>query len=360
MDLLIPNDQKLWASKFPEATYNTASTTGSDYLVLAAANRSLILPQMEKTDDDGVFKDGHSYRTRRCNLYWTQSGAVLSGEMSFNDIIGRLMLRGLGGAVTSTTLTTPATAHRCNQMPIASGHQLFGTSVVQELGAASYLLPGMVVSRFKLSQSGIEPVQYECELIGTGKPINPHGVTSLPTTYPTWPCADGGNSEVYLTTPTPTTVNYHSNGRLLSWSIEYNNNLKLNDRVIGDPLAGPTGGKARHVTKVLRDKMTVNAQIVVAMDSAAIDEWTQMAKNDALTDVTFRAKSADVITGAIYSSAALICPKMWINGDIAVTNVNNKAAFQVNLAAGYDATIGGIIKAEVVNNDTTVAPNNYR
>ena len=96
-DYLI-NDVALYLSKEKEATFNTASSTGSDYLKVATNNPAYILPNYEITTDAGKPGNGHEFPTYQCITYVTHPAISITDQM--NPFIGgRLALRALGGTI---------------------------------------------------------------------------------------------------------------------------------------------------------------------------------------------------------------------------------------------------------------------
>lgn len=347
-------DVKQYVSTLPETTYNTAVSGGANYVGVFGEQLAYILPQAEQVTNEGQQGRGHDLATALCQYNWLQPGFAISDKIqAFDGFMGRLALRGLGG---TPTITQPVALtvykHTVNPLPYSSGHQLPGSTFIHELGADSFQLSGCVVERFKMMQSGVETPKFEVELVGTGKFTNPHGVTSLPTADPTYDCVDGNLSQFVWTDATPTTVDWSTLSRVLSWSFEYKNNHRLSDRRQGDPLTGPTGGQLRHVRQILRGRMTVQASVSIAMASADIAEWVAMAKNTLFTDVTFRA-SGSVLSGSTRGAIEAVMPKAKIKGDMTVTDQDGLAVVNFNLVPLYASAIGGLVQMAVTNTTAT-------
>jgi hypothetical protein len=158
-----------------------------------------VLPQIEFINDAGVPGNGHEFATTWCETYLSQPAFSFSDDINFG-IAGRLALRALGGSVTTAQQGgTTAYKHSCNMLPVASGRQLPSFAMAAELGGASYLMNGMVVERFRISQNRADRPQYSADIVGSGKFTTPHGLTSLPSSMDLASCLNGNASEVYWT-----------------------------------------------------------------------------------------------------------------------------------------------------------------
>jgi hypothetical protein len=352
------NDAAIWVSKRKESAFNTPYTAGADFLKASAANPIVLIPEMEKRDDAGKAGNGHEFATYQCNTYWSPIAAALGDEVNF-ELFGRLALRAVGGTVTDTTLQASAAyKHAANMLPIASGLQLPSSTIISELGGASFLFPGCVVERFRMSQEGANPVQVAFDMIGSGKHRSPHAVTSLPATPTITQCLKAGANLSY--TDGGGSVDLTTACRVRSWFVEIvNNHAPADDRCVGDPEqdAGDytaSGGlsSAAYNSKLSRGSRQVNAQIVILLDST-MPEWLQMAENEALTNITLGAKGPELYT-AIDAALNVIIPQGRFRA-VQEQDSNGKAALVLTLNAMYDATSGGAAKVEVVN----AVANNY-
>lgn len=347
------NDAAIWVSSRRETTFNTPYTAGAGFLKATTQQPVVLIPQMEKSTDEGRAGNGHEFATAICNEYWSPPALSLQDRAGF-DLAGRLLLRALGGAVTDTTVVaSTAYKHAANMLPIASGLQLPGSTVISELGGASFLFPGCVVDRVRMSQEGVAPVQLQFDLLGTGKHRSPHAVTSLPAA-PTFSCL---KPKSFLEYTDDVGLQQLANlCTVRSWFIEVaNNHAPADDRCIGDSTqnAGDytaSGGAsdAAYNSKLSRGSRVVTAQIVILLDST-MPQWLKMASNTALTNITFGARG-NVLDGAgpTYESAKLIIPTGTFRA-VEEQDSNGKAALALNFLAKYDSSSGGAVKAEVVN-----------
>lgn len=348
----LQQEASVYVSKRRETVFNTPYTAGADFLRATSQNPLVLIPEMEKTDDGNRSGNSSEFPTTQCNQYWLPPAASFQDQAGF-DLAGRLALRGAGGAVTTTTVVAVvAFKHAANMLPKASGLQYPSSTIISELGGASFLFPGCVVDRFRLSQEGVNPVQAQFDLIGSGKHRSPHAVTSLPT-VPAFSCLKPKSFLEY--TDDAGLQDLTVGCRVRSWFVEIGNaHAPADDRCIGDPeqkegdFTLATGaGVASTLSKLTRGTRVVTAQIVILLDST-MPQWAKMAQNIALTNITFGARGA-VLDGAgpTYESLKVIIP----NGRFSAVqeqDSNGKAALVLNFKAMFDATAIGA-KVEVVN-----------
>lgn len=340
------NDTAFYLSEAPETALNTHYTAGANYIKMLTANPFYLLPEMEKRNDANRPGNGHEFATYTCNHYWSHPPVSLEDEINV-DAAGRLLLRAASGAVTDTLLETGVTKHAASMLPVASGRQNKSSDFIAVEGGSSFLLAGMVVERFRLFQNRADPPRFQCDLIGSGKHIRPHGVTSLPSTVTIIQCLDGNQSLVQWTDDGGLR-NFATLGRVRSWFCEINNATKLNDRRPGDPsTSNGTDGTAAYVRFMNHGIRVATAQIVITLDND-VYEWLRMANNQALTDVTFSARSSALIGATQRAALTMILPNGRITS-VTAGEDDGDAIVTVNILGYYDATSGGSAKVEVVN-----------
>lgn len=350
-------DSRLYVSKNRETAFNTPYTTGAAFLSATSTSPVVLIPELEKTDDAGRAGNASEFPTAQCNQYWSPIAASFSDQANFG-LASRLALRAVGGAVTGPTTVVAALAfqYTANMLAKSVGLQLPSSTVISELGGASFLFPGCVVERFRLSQEGVAPVIAQFDLIGSGKHRSPHAVTSLPT-VPTFSCL---KPKSYLNyTDDVGLVDLTTACRIRSWSVEIvNGHAPADDRCIGDSsqdagdyTASGGASDAAFNSKLNHGVRQVNAQIVILLDST-MPEWLKMASNTPLTNITFGARGAVLDAAApTYEYLKVIIP----NGRFAAvqeTDSNGKAALTLSFKTFYDATAIGA-KVDVVNGTAT-------
>lgn len=353
MPQFLINDVEIWLSNLPESALNTHYTLGADYGKVATSQPFYVLPEMEKRNDAGKPGNGHSYPTYTCNTYWSHPAISIQDEVNV-EMAGRMLLRAMGGTVTDTVLFAGVNKHAANQLPIASGRQYPSADLIVREGGvniADFLLAGAVVSSYQLSQNKADAPTFQADLVGTGKHVRNHGITSLPATPVIIQCIDGNNTVVQWT-DSGGLKDWAATGRLISWNVRVDNQLKLNDRAPGDPftVAAGTEGIAAYVRKLLRGAPQITAQLVVTLDNN-VNEWIQMANNELLTDVTFKPQGP-IIASTFRASLAMIIPKARIIRTVPGES-DGDATVTIELQPYYDSASGGAIKGEVVNATTT-------
>lgn len=355
MATYMTNDAGLWLTKLPETSYNTpAGSAGTDYLKVASTAGVLLMPNVEKITDAGKPGNGQEFATYSCVTYTTHPALSVSDDINFESA-GRLLLRSLGGTVTATQqASTTAYKHTCNMLPVSTGRQLPSSSVITELGGNSFLLNGFVVGSYTLSQNRADRPRFACDLVGSGKYTNPHGVTSLPSTVTITSCLDGNSSQVQWTDYTGTKDFTSGTCALRSWSITVQNNPVLNDRCPGDPENSTTDNSVTetpaYVQRINRGARTVTAQIVITLDST-IPQWKQHVVNESVTNVIFRARGPVIASTYRYTLGYTI-PSAIIES-ITPGDDNGDATLTINLLAMYDSSSGGAATGEVTNTTTS-------
>lgn len=468
-DFLLDN-VALWLSKRPETVLNNGYLLNTDYLKALTLNPAFVIPQIEFTSDAGKPGNGHEFPTRQCPTYVGHPAASFTDEMNVS-YAGRLLLRSLGGAVTTAQQGgSAAWKHSCAMMDALVNRQLPSTTMISELGGASYRLDGMVVDRYTLSQNRADPPQYSVDLVGSGDFVSPQiigtaqvetataagtigtpgnatviitsagmpsspltvsvavagadtatiwagkvraalvahpivgyffavsgattaiiltarkiapndttlnisldngtctGITpaltsanttagsfTLPATADILTCLDGNNTSIFWTDTAGLQTLTGTGCSVRSSSVSINNSTKLNDRCPGDPtvsivdpLTAITTTPA-YVQKMRHGQRSVNAQVVIALDSI-IPDWFTYATNDVLTNVTFQYRGA-IIASTFRYMLSVIFPKARVTN---VTQGENDgdAALTLDLTAFWDSATTTAASAEVQNTET--------
>jgi hypothetical protein len=352
----LTNDVALYVSKTREGSYNGGVAGGTNYAKIRTQQPGFLLPQVEFVSDAGVPGNGHEFGTQWCPTYISHPAVTFTDDVNYG-IAGRLLLRALGGAVTSAQIgSTTAYNHYCYMKEIADGRQLPSFSTVAELGGASYKMDGMVVDRFRLSQNRADRPQYSVDVIGSGKFATPHGLTSLPTTMDVAACLTGNSTVVKWTDGSGTTYFSGSSCTLRSWFIEVANNSKLNDRCPGDSTKtltyNSTTTNPAYVGKLLRGNRVVTAQIVILLDST-IMPWERYVTGQTLNDVSFYAQSSQMAGGTNPYNLAMVIPNARIQS-VEPSDNEGDAAITINLVGLLDVGHGsGAMYAEVINQESS-------
>src|SRR5262245_25144126 len=191
----------LYLSKRRETSLNTDYTLGTDFLRALNTAPAYVLPQVQFVSDAGKPGNGHEFPTRQCPTYEGHPAFTFADEMNVS-YAGRHLLRALGGAVTTAQQGgTAAWKHSCIMLDALVSRQLPSTTMIAEIGGASFRLPGMVVDRYRLEQNRADPPRYSFDLVGSGKFTFPHGVgtSQVETATAAGTIGTGGNAAVVVT-----------------------------------------------------------------------------------------------------------------------------------------------------------------
>ena len=342
-------DSQAWISKTLEAAYNTPESTASNYSFLPTLNPFFLLPSVEKVNDGG--RSGRNAPSHQCNTYWTHPEISIQDDVE-TDVPARLFRRALGGAVTDTVVTAGQVwDHTFAMLNPQIGTDLPSFSMASLLGTASFLFAGCRVDRFKVSQQNNDRVQYECDVVGSGKFTNPHGLTPLPGLAAA-PCMDGFRTEVSYVDPVgPTTVNLGTAGTLMEWSVELQNNLRRNRRRVGDPIQTSNSVDAAYVRGLPLGQERTTA-IQLKLDFTNLTDWAASIANKELQDLKFKVVGP-VITGGNRREFEIIIPRFAFEV-VTPDEDEGDAATVVNVLAYEDPTSKGTITGRIRNNQATL------
>lgn len=341
-------DSQSWISNTLEASYNTSEPTGANYSFVPTLNPFFALPVVEKVND--AQRIGRNAASHLCNTYWSHYEMSLQDDVE-TDVPGRLCRRALGGAVTDTLVVAGVYSHTFAMLNPQVGVNLPSFSVPVLLGAASFLFAGCRVDRFKIMQQNNERVQYEADILGSGKFTTPHGLAALPA-LANVPCMDGFRTEVTYVDPSgPTTINLGTLGTLMEWSVELQNNLRRNRRRVGDPIQTVANGSAAHVrNEPLGSERTTT--IGLKMDFVDLTEWQNAVANKPLEDLKFTVKGP-LIDATYRHEFEIIVPDFAFEV-VTPDEDEGDAAIAINVMPFEDSVSKGTITARVQNATATL------
>lgn len=340
-------DSQSWISKTLESTYNTAPSGGANYTFIPTTNPFFALPVVEKVSDAG--RIGRNAASHLCNTYWSHFQMSVQDDIE-TGVPARFFARALGGSVTDSLVATGVYDHEFAMLNPQIGVNLPSFGAAVELGDASFLFHGCRVDRFKVMQQNNERVTYECEIVGSGKFTNPHGLTSLPGLAAV-PCMDGFRTEVSYVDDTSTTVNLGTLGKLIEWSVELQNNLRQNRRRVGDPIQTAGSGAAAYVRGLPlgQDRQTT---IQMKMDYVNLTEWQTYVANKPYTNLKFKIVGP-LIDGTNRHEFEIIVPQFTFEV-VTPDDDEGDAAITVNVIAFEDTVSKGTIKGRVRNDQATL------
>lgn len=329
-----------------ETAFNTPKTSASDYEGLPTTEPFFILPRVEKVNDGS--RVGRNAPTHLCNTYWSHSEVSIKDDVDTN-VPAKLLRRALGGAVTTTQVQIGVYDHVFNILPPQVGDVLPSFNVVAILGAADFLLAGMMTDSIKFSQKNAERVQYEASLVGSGKFTNPSGITPFPAMAAT-PCMDGYKVDVKYTDSDGTTVvNLSTLGKVSEWMVEHKNNIRRDKRRAGDPVQTVSTGSAAHTRKQPRGKYETTAQITV--DFNDLSDWTKSVKNEQLTNLSFLIPGPPI--GVYRHEFEIIVPLFTFDAP-ETGDDDGDATTPINIVCLEDPVTKGTLKARIRTNAATL------
>lgn len=297
---------QLAVSKTCESSFNTPETSALNYVDLPTTEAFFILPKVEKVSDAG--RVGRNAATHLCNTYWQHAEVAVKDDLN-SGVPANLTRRGLGGAATATLVAAGVFDQTFAILPPQVGSILPSFNLVAILGEADFLLAGMMTDKLKFSQKGANRVQYEANLVGSGKFTNPSAI-AIPSPVDI-ACFDGFRTVVkYMTVGKAATVNLSDLGKIVEWSVEHDNKIQRNKRRTGDPIQTVAGSSAAHVRRQPRGKYETKGQIVLDFDD--LTDWLRSVKNDVLEDLSFLTKGSKIanVGGVDYfNEFEIIVPK---------------------------------------------------
>lgn len=168
------SDVLLALSNSPETTYNNMYLTAADFFCLETRNRAFVVPDKEKTTDEGYVGSGvgGELPTSQRSGYLIPIGFEISGGLS-TGWAGVLARRGWGGADVVTVVEAGLAwehkwAWQLNSSP--AGRQLPSSTFLASLAAFDYLCGGGVVDtwQLRLPNAAAEP-EFTAGLLMSGK-----------------------------------------------------------------------------------------------------------------------------------------------------------------------------------------------
>jgi hypothetical protein len=335
-----------------ETLFNTPKTTAADYEGLPTTEPFFLLPKMEKVNDGG--RVGRNAPTHLCNTYWTHGEVSIKDDVDTN-VPAKLLRRALGGTPNSSLVAIGSGVydHTFSILPPQIGDVLPSFNILAILGASDFILAGVMTDTIKFSQKNAERVQYEANLVGSGKFTNPSGITPFPAMAAT-PCMDGYKVEVkYIDADGSTQVNLSGFGKVVEWSVEHKNNIRRDKRRTGDPIQTVSGaGSAAHPRKMPRGKYETMAQITV--DFADLTDWTKAIKNEQLTNLSFLIPGPAIGSTGFQHEFEIIIPRF--SFDMPDTGDDDgDATTPINIVCLEDPVTKGTLKARIRNTSATLA-----
>jgi hypothetical protein len=345
------DNTQLAISKTVESSFNTPETTAGNFEWFPTTDPLFILPKAETINDGN--RVGRNAASHLCNTYWSPTQISVADDVE-TGVPARLARRLLGGLATSTPVAAGVYDHTFAILPPQVGDVLPSFSMLSVLGAADFLLAGLMVNKMKWSQKNGDRVQHETEIVGSGKFTNPSAVSPFPS-LGALPCMDGHKTIVkYTETDGTTVVNLSTLGKVIEWMIEHDNKIRTNRRRSGDPVITVGGVSAAYVRKMPRGKYTTTGQLVV--DFADLSDWQKSVKNEILNNLTITVPGqliANVAGTDYFNEYEIIIPKFGFEG-VDTGEDEGDAATPITIVPFEDPVTKGTMKMRVRNGSATL------
>jgi hypothetical protein len=309
----LTRDISLFVSKTSEQTgvgggFNVVKAAGSDFERALMRGRAFGIPVLDKIGNNDLIGTGFEFDTELRANYWTHPTMTVAVPVTTE--LGALWLaRTLGGTNAAPTVldgvSGVAQEHILLMQPASSGRQLPSSNLITSVGfvdsthaGADFLFTGVCADSITISQSRADEPTLSVDLVGSGRFANPVPTlvrATLPSTVSTQNRIHG--AAVVVTYNDGSSINLSTEGRVRSWTFNYSNNLRRDDRRPGDPFRvadDPTSGA--YVNRLLRGPRTASASIVVSL-TQDLREFLTHSQNAVIQNLSFLMKG-NLIAGA--------------------------------------------------------------
>lgn len=344
------DNTRLSISTTTEASFNSEETVDAKYVDLPTTEGFYILPKIEKVANNT--RVGRNAPDHLCNTYWSHPEIAIKDDIE-TGVPAMLSRRGLGGTDNKTTVATGVYDHEVAILPPTVGDILPSFNIAGILGAADYLLSGLMVDKLKFSQKGADRAQYEASIIGSGKFTNPSGI-DLPNQADT-DCMDGYKTVVkYTDSDNVSVINLSSLGTVLEWMLEHDNKIRRNKRRLGDPTLAVGTGYGAYVRSMPRGKYETKASLT--LDFNDLTYWTKSVKNEKLTNLKIMVQGPKIATVSsvdYFSEFELIIPSFGFDSPDTGEDEGD-AVTPINIIPFQDPITKGTFKIRVRNLSNTL------
>lgn len=314
MSEFILQSTSILVSKDREDPFNEIIADGAEFHRIETRGNPIVLPILGKSDTLDLVGSGQEFSVSALRPnYWEHPVIPVTNDIDV-DIFPIFLSRVFGGVnAAPTTVSVAGKEHilllQHDNDPL--GRQLPSFNLVTSIGyvddshpGADMQWTGVVADSLQISQNRADLPTWSVELVGSGGFVRP--VPAL--TRADFPVAVGDDTTnnkdlvvhgaaVIVSYTDGTTVNLATEGRIRSWSFNFNNNVRREDRRPGDPFRvsdDPTSGA--YVNRLLRGRRTCGAQVVVSLDEN-LAEFVTMQQNRIVDNLAFIMKG-HLIAGA--------------------------------------------------------------
>ena len=349
----IQEDVQILYSSAPQSAVNTPITVGASFKSALVDAFPPTFPTPQFVDDSDQVGDGSEF-PRWVRLYRWGIGFSLGMKLN-TELALVLIARALGGTITNTVVTaTTSWDHLVIMQKRSQGRIPKATTFLLPLiGAADFLLADIFVNSFTISQTGDAMPTVQFQLVGTGLHAKPHGVTSLPnpiTDTPVHHYFHGAALGFVLNDGSVRDLS--SDGRNLSWSLDFQNNIVISNRV-GDSFmtAGDLASGAYSKNVIHGKRRTVLNYRDTLGDT--LNQWSWLINTTALTGIALLNKGMDKINVTDRYELEMRVPIGQLNA-LGGTQDNNILALDNGILALKDVTSEGLLTARGRNDQATL------
>jgi hypothetical protein len=355
-DKLILN-ANIGISNAPEAALSQIKRLAADYAGAVTNALNIQIPGAEKILNEGLIGRGDEFATQADVDYAMQTGMTFSDRLNTSQF-AVLAARTLSGTITTTSLMTGVYQHEIQMQASSADPQLKSSSIAFELGGLDFILGGMVGSQISVSVQGGAAPTYQVPTVGTG--YWEYMDTQTPAlVLPDAPDQDyvGQKSQTAVRFNDGTIFDLGSLGRVDHFNLDFNNNLVVGEKRIGDPIIDSTDqNSAAYVRQLTRGNRTLGVSMGVYVSTDKRGFLAHIA-NTEITGLYYNSQGKFIATDGTddyYHSVAFTVPRSVITTPS--LGGDRKGIITLNFAPLFNSTDGnaGPFKITIVNDQATL------
>lgn len=335
-------------SKLRETALNTNYNAANDFNAAVSQSLSFKAPMIEKIFDQGLVGAGDEFARSFINDYISPPEITLSDRINTSQF-AVLAARALGGAVTTTELTTGASYKHVIKMQAAgSNPQLPSSSIAAKLGAFNYILAGMVVQSLSMEFTGGGQTTYSCSMVGSGK------FESTSMTYPAFVAQEYMRTQAASTLTLNDGSSWNLAGRVRSASFGINNNVPTDDRRLGDSLrTGGDNNSGAYVGSMIHGDRDCTLRLNLYADTSSNREFADHLAGTTITAFTYTATGPVIGATTDKHQVRVIFPKSVIM-NVNYEDLNPKLGIPLDFRPLKDSGEPGLITIEIQNGSSSL------
>lgn len=290
-----------------QAAINTQIITGTGenfQKFLSEANPPQ-LPANESVDDSNMVGDGFSRTERQLfNYRWLERNFPF--QHTLNDHISSILaINWAGGALVETPYASPN--EEAKEVTVVQNVANTTPKLIQiyrHLGAEKFLQLTHAVNNFTISQEGEDRPTASFETLGTGKFLYDTAIdTELDDAEmldpPDYNYFHGQATKIVATDDQANSYAFHTEGTLLSLSVEGSNNVSVARRPTGTFLTSGNRNSGSIAGKIRNGRTTGSIRLKIDLGST-LREFKAMVANAILSGLKITFVGFDVIAGTVH------------------------------------------------------------